>query len=456
VSRTRLLRTASFRLAAIYLALFAASALALGAFVYLSIRHEILADFDERIVEETDALRSAFAEGGRERLAQMLEARGASGGAFAYGLQSPDGRLIAGDLRAPAGGAADGWMEAREADRDEPPEAKPEIVRALATRLADGSTLVVGDEQRRSEEILKGVMSAFGWAVAATVALGTAGGLWLSAQFLGRIDSMRRTAQRLMAGDWSRRIPLTRTDDDLTALARTFNRLFDRIEKLLLANKQVTADIAHDLRKPLASTLRQLEAARSVDAPPEAARAAVRAAIAEIEGVLETFNALLRIGEVEAGARRAAFRPLDLAEVAREVVEAFQPAAEVEGKAIIARLEASLPMPGDKELLVQMIANLVDNAVCHTPSGTSIEVSGEQTSQGVSLSIADDGPGVAPQDLKNIFQRFYRADMARKSPGTGLGLSLVAAIAELHGLQCSASDNRPGLRVMLTSAEENE
>ncbi len=292
--------------------------------------------------------------------------------------------------------------------------------------------------------------------MAATVALGTAGGLWLSAQFLGRIDSMRQTAQRLMAGDWSRRIPLTRTDDDLTALARTFNRLFDRIEKLLLANKQVSADIAHDLRKPLASTLRQLEAARSDDAPPEAARAAIRAAIAEIEGVLETFNALLRIGQVEAGARRAAFRPLDLAEVAREVVEAFQPAAEAEGKTIIAGLEAPLPMLGDKELLVQMIANLVDNAVSHTPSATSIEVSGEQTAQRVSLSISDDGPGVGPQDLKNIFQRFYRADVTRKPPGTGLGLSLVAAIAELHGLQCSASDNRPGLRVTLTSDEGNE
>ena len=137
-----------------------------------------------------------------------------------------------------------------------------------------------------------------------------------------------------MAGDWSRRIPLSPVDDDLTALARTFNRLFDRIEKLLIANKQVSADIAHDLRKPLASMLRRLEAARDGDASPESVSAAIDAAIAEIEGVLETFNALLRIGQVEAGARRAAFRPLDLAEVAREVVEAFQPAAEEEGKTL--------------------------------------------------------------------------------------------------------------------------
>jgi len=455
VSRIRLLRTTSFRLATIYLALFTASALALGAFVYLSIRHEILADFDERIVEETDALRAAFSQGGRERLAQMIEARGASGGGFSYGLQGPDGSLLAGNLRAPAGSAG-AWMEAREEDGDEPREAEPEIVRALATRLSDGSILVVGDERRRSDEILRGVLSAFGWAVAATLALGTVGGLWLSAQFLRRIDSMRLTARRLMAGDWSRRIPLSPVDDDLTALGRTFNRLFDRIEKLLIANKQVSADIAHDLRKPLASMLRRLEAARDGDASPESVGAAIEAAIAEIQGVLETFNALLRIGQVEAGARRTAFRPLDLAEVAREVVEAFQPAAEEEGKTLIARLDAPLPAPGDKELIVQMIANLVDNALRHTPPGACIEVSGKPTPGGVSLTVADDGPGVAPDELKAIFQRFYRAEAARASTGTGLGLSLVAAIAELHGLECAASDNRPGLRVTLTTAEQEE
>ena len=455
MSRIRLLRTTSFRLATIYLALFTASALALGAFVYLSIRHEILADFDERIAEETDALQTAFAQGGRDRLEKILEARGASGGGFSYGLEGPDGKLLAGDLRAPAGSAG-AWMEAREEDGDEPREAEPEIVRALATRLSDGSILVVGDERRRSDEILRGVLSAFGWAVAATLALGTVSGLWLAAQFLRRIDSMRLTARRLMAGDWSRRIPLSPVDDDLTALARTFNRLFDRIEKLLIANKQVSADIAHDLRKPLASMLRRLEAARDGDASPELVGAAIEAAIAEIEGVLETFNALLRIGQVEAGARLAAFRPLDLAEVAREVVEAFQPAAEEEGKTLLARLDAPLPAPGDKELIVQMIANLLDNAMRHTPPGASIEVSGKRTPGGVSLTVADDGPGVAPDELKAIFQRFYRAEAARASTGTGLGLSLVAAIAELHGLECAASDNRPGLRVTLTTAEQEE
>ncbi len=456
MSRVRLLRTASFRLATLYLALFMTSALALGAFVYLSIRREILADFNERIVEETDALHSAFADGGRERLAAMLEARG-SGGGFAYGLESPDGKLVAGGLRAPPGKDADGvWIEAPEAEEDEPAEASPEIVRALVTRLPDGSTLIVGDELRRLDELLGGLLSAFGWAVTATTGLGIAGGLWLSAQFLRRTDAMRLTAQGLMAGDWSRRIPISKVDDDVSALARTFNRLFDRIEKLLQANKRVSADVAHDLRKPLARMLRRLEAARDEGDASAAGQRAIEATIEDIGGVLETFDALLRIGQVEAGARRAAFRPVDLAEIARDVVEAFRPAAEEQGKTLVARLEAPLPLSGDKELLVQMIANLLDNALRHTPPGVRIEVLGGPTRPGVFLAVADDGPGVPPEELTAIFQPFHRADAARKSPGTGLGMSLVAAIAELHGLACEAEDNGPGLRVTLATAPEDD
>ena len=259
---------------------------------------------------------------------------------------------------------------------------------------------------------MTGVLTAFAWAVAATLALGTIGGLWLSAQFLGRIDSMRQTARRLMDGDWSRRIPLSRTDDDLTALARTFNRLFDRIEKLLQANKQVSADIAHDLRKPLAGVLRRLEVVR--DEPSSgAARGSIDVAIGDVEGVLETFNALLRIGQVEAGARRAAFRPLDLAEVAREVAETFAPAAEDESKTLVQRLDAPLPISGDKELLVQMIANLIDNALRHTPAGVRIEVAGERTPAGIAFSVSDNGPGVAAREMTAIFQRFHRSATRR-------------------------------------------
>jgi signal transduction histidine kinase len=249
---------------------------------------------------------------------------------------------------------------------------------------------------------------------------------------------------------------LSPIDDDLAALARTFNRLFDRVEKLMLANKHVSADIAHDLRKPLASILRGLEAARGRDATSDGVRRAIDRAITEIEGVLDTFGALLRIGQIEAGVRPAAFKPLDLAEIARETAEAFRPAAEDEGKAIVVAFSSALPMPGDKELLTQMIANLLDNALRHTPEGVQIEVAGGRMTRGVRLSIADNGPGVGADELRAIFERFYRGDPTRASGGSGLGLSLVAAIAELHELECSASDNHPGLRVTISSLAEDD
>jgi signal transduction histidine kinase len=458
VPRLRLVRTTSFRLVAIYLLLFTLSALALGAFVYLSVRREILADFDERIAEETDSLQRIFAREGRDRLTEILEARGASsGGALIYGLQGRDGRRLAGNLSAPAAdGPRASWSELKETEDNEASEEKPEVLRALVTPLADGSILIVGDEQRRADTALRGILSVFAWAVGATIALGVAGGLWLSAQFLRRIDAMRLAAHGIMAGDWARRIPLPPVNDDLSALARTFNRLFDRIEKLLLANKHVSADIAHDLRKPLAHILRRLEEARPSDAPSDAVLSALDGSIAEIEGVLETFDALLRIGQIEAGARRAAFKPIDLAEIARDVVEAFQPAADEGGRTLVSRLDKPLPMHGDRELLTQMIANLLDNALRHTPQGVRIAVAGDQLARGVRLTVEDNGPGVDPLDLPAIFQRFYRADAARNSPGSGLGLSLVAAIAELHGLDCSASDNHPGLKVMLTTTDQDE
>ena len=311
-------------------------------------------------------------------------------------------------------------------------------------------------EQRRVDTALRGILSAFAWAVGATIALGVAGGLWLSAQFLRRVDAMRLAAHGIIAGDWGRRIPLTSVNDDLSALARTFNLLFDRIEKLLLANKHVSADIAHDLRKPLAHILRRLEEARLCDAPSDAVRSALDASIAEIEGVLETFEALFCIGQIEAGARRAAFKPIDLAEIARDVVRLSSPPPTKGGERSFRVSINRLLMLGDRELLTQMIANLLDNAVRHTPQGVQVVVAGDQLARGVCLTVEDNGPGVDPRDLPAIFQRFYRGDAARNSTGSGLCLSLVAAIAELHGLECSASDNHPGLKIMLTTADQDE
>ncbi len=322
-------------------------------------------------------------------------------------------------------------------------------MRALVTRLDDGGALVVGDEWRGARGATRAVVTAFLWALAGTLGLGTLGGLILSSQVLRRIEAMSSAARGIVAGDWRQRIPETGANDELAQLARTFNRMFDRIESLLDAHKNVGANIAHDLRRPLARTVHRLEAARGGGATPKDAELAIEAAIADIHGVLETFNAILRIGQIEAGARRAGFKPVDLAAVAREVVEAFQPAADEEGKTLVADLSAALPLSGDRELLTQMVANLVDNALRHTPREYAHR-RGERAPAGAGrLTVSDNGPGAPPAELGRIFERFYRLDAARATPGDGLGLSLVAAIAELHGMACAASDNRPGLSIAL-------
>jgi signal transduction histidine kinase len=195
-----------------------------------------------------------------------------------------------------------------------------------------------------------------------------------------------------------------------------------------------------------------LESALQGDVASEKREAAVSGAIADIEGVLDLFDALLRIGRIEAGARRSAFRPIDLAEIAGEAVDAFQPSAEEGGRRLLARLEAPFALSGDRDLLVQMIANLLDNALRHTPQGTTIEVSTGVDASGASLVVADDGPGVPEKELPAIFHRFHRGPTS--APGSGLGLSLVAAIAEMHDLEYRAVNNRPGLKIVIRKTEE--
>ena len=444
--RTRLFRTSSFRLAAIYLALFTASVLILGAVVYAVVHTQIAAEIDQDIEGESAALMKEYSARGRDRLQALIATRAGAAGSFAYGLVDAGGRLIAGEIAAPPGSA--GFTYLREPEIDEPENEGSVDVRALVTRLDDGGALVVADEWRGARGPTHALLSAFAWALAATLVLGAIGGVLLSSQALRRIEAMRSAAQAIVAGDWRRRIPETGADDELDHLARTFNLMFDRIESLLEAHKAVGAAVAHDLRRPLTRMAQRLETQLGREATRPETAAALEAAIADIHAVLATFNAILRIGQIESGARRAGFRPVDLAAVAREVVEAFQPAAEEEGKTLTAALDEALPLSGDCELLTQMVANLVDNALRHTPSGTHIVVASAGRGGAGRLTVSDDGPGAPEAERRRIFERFYRLDAARSTPGDGLGLSVVAAIAELHGMTYVAEDNAPGLRIV--------
>jgi signal transduction histidine kinase len=320
---------------------------------------------------------------------------------------------------------------------------------ALVVALPDGSVLAVGDDLGRITEVEEAVLSAFGWALGGTVLLGLVGGLVLSAGFLRRLDSVTRTAEAIMDGNLALRVPVRGTDDDFDRLASALNRMLDRIGTLLDSLQQVSSDIAHDLRMPLSHLRQRLEITRLSAATLHDYEVAVDAAIEETNSILDTFSAILRIAQIEAGTRRAGFKEVSLGAIATSVVEAFAPSAEEQGKALVAAMPDRGEVRGDQELLTQMMANLVENAIRHTPAGTKIGVEVKDRPSGVTLTVADDGPGVPEEQRPFIFRRFYRLERSRATPGNGLGLSLVAAVAELHGATIGIEDNGPGLRMTI-------
>jgi signal transduction histidine kinase len=252
-----------------------------------------------------------------------------------------------------------------------------------------------------------------------------------------------------MDGNLERRVPVTGAHDDFDHLSETLNEMLDRIQGLIGNVEQVTNDIAHDLRTPLGRLRQRLEQVRTHASTTEDYARAVDTAIQEADGLLSTFTALLRIAQVEAGGRREFFRQIDLSEVIRSVIEAYEPDAEDTCHQLVSQVAAGVELIADRDLITQLFANLIENGLAHTPEGATITVTLEQRVDGITASVADNGPGVPPEERERIFQRFYRMENSRTNPGTGLGLSLVAAVAKLHGAHLTASDNHPGLRISL-------
>ena len=310
--------------------------------------------------------------------------------------------------------------------------------------------IAVGDDLRRIHDAEAAVLGAFAWAIGATVVLGAAGGVWLGQLFLRRVDAISRTAEAIIAGDLSQRIPTRGTGDDLDHLAGTLNRMLDWIGALMESVRQASNNIAHDLRTPLSHLGQRLEDARAHATTVAEYQHAMDGAKQQIDALLTTFASLLCIAEVEAGAQRAAFSHVDLSAVAETVAEAFTPAAEEQGHELRMAIAPGVRIYGDRELLTQMLVNLVENALHHTPPGTRVRVALSAGPAGVALDVEDDGPGIPEAEREQVLQRFYRLEQSRTTPGSGLGLSLAAAIAELHGARLCLEDARRGLRVSVT------
>jgi signal transduction histidine kinase len=459
VRLTRILRTTGFRLAALYAGLFGISVLVLFGVIYWITGDALRQQLAAAIESEVAALVEDHRTGGIPHVADAIDQRLASGShsTIFYLLLDPEGRKIAGNL--PALSPRNGWQQLRapgEPDDDhgddhgdDHDERDGDRLLALGIDLADGTFLLVGKDVHPIVEVEEAIVGAYGWAFGATVLFGVVGGIVLSLGFLRRVDAINRTSRAIIEGKLAERVPTRGTGDELDRLAINLNEMLDRVQALMESLRHVSNDIAHDLRTPLGRLRQRLEDARLRARRLEDYETAVDRAIADTDAILATFSALLRIAQIESGTRKASFSPVDLSGVFRSIADAYGAVAEDRGQTLTAVVAPGVGVRGDRELLMQMLANLVENAIRHTPEGSRIGFVLERGADGPVGIVSDTGPGIPPEARDEVFQRFYRLDRSRSTPGSGLGLSLVAAIAEAHGIAITLADNKPGLEVRL-------
>lgn len=447
---TRILRSASFRLTLFYAVLFMASAGALFATVYWTATVAMQTDMAAVLRTEAYQLAEVHRSGGLGELTKQITRRinFRTRGPIFYLLQAPNRRVLVGNLPGmpPVDGAIDfvPQSEAAEADGD------PSKLTGFGLTLPDGSFLLVAQDANRLAEMQHAIIRAFVWASGLTLLLAIAGGVLIGSSFLRRIDTITRTSRAIMEGDLSARIPVRGTHDEIDQLVSSLNAMLSRIQQLMDGLRQVSSDIAHDLRTPLGRLRQNLEDARERAQTTADYESATDSAIAEADELLETFAALLRIAQVEAGAQRRGFSKVDLSDLLQSVGEAYKPAAEDSEHRLDCSVIDGVHVSGDRQLLAQMASNLVENALHHTPANSTVSLTLRRSGTGFELEVADNGPGIPPSEHEKVFDRFYRLDRSRSTAGSGLGLALVKAIAGLHGFSIRLEDRKPGLSVILT------
>ena len=428
----------SLRLAVLYTAGFSLAVAVLGLITILSTRAALTEQFDARLRADQATVLEGYQEDGLNGLLREIGEASQGTSALMFGVQTKAGAPVQGPLaglHTPPGVSRARLLIG----------GKPETVRVLTEDFGGRYRLVVGDKSARIDKLSDQVLWRFGLAFGALLAIGIIAGLALSRAVQNRMAAISGTAEAIIDGDLARRVPVQRGDDDLSRLAVTINRMLDRIGALMDSLRQVTSDVAHDLRTPLSRLRQRLErSARQAGDP--AHRAEIEGALRDVDAILATFAAVLRISEVEAGARRAAFTPVDLQALARAVVEDFAPAAEDTGHRLEFQDGPSAWIEGDAGLLTQMAVNLVENALRHTPHGCTVRLSTLVEPGAASLVVVDNGPGVPEAERAKLFDRFYRLERSRSTPGSGLGLAMVQAVARLHRGEALLSDGAPGLK----------
>lgn len=438
-------RSAAYRIAFATAAAFLLTILVLGVAVYWIAHNEFLRQQDIGLADESSDLIRLARQGGRGALERAIAARESEGpvNVYGYALFDPAGQRIAGGLRTarpPSGWQAIIFMDTREGS---------DFARALATPLPDGRMLVVALDGEPLERIDRTILLLFGGALIVVLLVSLAGALMLGSTLSRRLERIGGTARAIAAGDLNQRVPVGPRGDEFDRLADSLNHMLDRIVRLMENLRQVSGDVAHDLRTPLARLRSGLEVGLSGPADPIRQHRALADAMTRSDELLSLFAAILRISEVEAGRLRDSFAPFDLGEVATELCDSFSPAFADGGRTLLCSTDGGLIVNGDRALMAQAIVNLLDNAQGHTPEGSNVSVVTDKQGAEVRLTVADDGPGVPPEERERITRRFVRLDHSRSTAGHGLGLNLVDAVARLHGGSIDVGDNRPGLRVTL-------
>lgn len=441
---SRIMRSAAYRIALLYALGFTTVTLVLGLVIVLVSHVALTRQLEGQILEEARALHAEYRlEGFREFTFAIRERQHVSDiNEMRYAVFGSNGQRLVGDLDAMR--PAPGWSDVVFHD----PQEGSDLARAWAVDIGQGLRLVVAADKSVIDRVDQQLILIMLIAFAVLLLLSLAGALFLGAYLRRRLSAMSDAADQIMAGDITQRVPTSGTGDEFDALALSLNRMLNRITGLVDNLRQVSSDIAHDLRTPLARLRTHLE--DSLENGTEASRQErLEVAIVQADKLLSLFNGILRISEVEAGRRRASFRSFDLDALVLDIVDSYVPLVEEGGRSLTSSIASGAHVQGDPELLSQALINLLDNALIHTPTGTAIHVDLHTAADQAVITISDDGPGVSPDAQEAIFRRFVRLDPARGPAGHGLGLNLVSAITALHGGVVQANDNGPGLRVTI-------
>ena len=444
------LRSTTLRLALLAIVIFGAAVIGLFSYVYWSVDAFVRSRADRAIAAEQATLLQTYASAGRDGLVTSIEQRVAEQpfAAGQYLLADRSGARLAGNL--PAWPSVLAEANGRGTFREGAPRAADApLVRAMVTTLADGSRLLVGQAIDDLDAFARRIETALLLGLAFIFVLAGVASVAVTRRTVGRIEAINATSRAIMQSGLGERIPMRGSRDEWDQLAANLNSMLDRIEDLMAEVKQVTDNVAHDLRTPLARLRGRLERAYSADGATERERALIGDTLADLDGVLHMFSSLTRISQIEANGRTDASRPVNLAEIAREVAELFDAAAEDTGGRLAVAGDGAAPVVGDRDLLFDALANLVDNAIKHGRDGGRVTVAVTQREEGCEICVADDGPGIPAHERQHVFKRFYRLERSRRTAGNGLGLSLVAAVARLHRARIEMEDNAPGLKVRL-------